>query len=379
MKTDLPSDLAQLLGGMSPASFLRGWWHKKPLLIRRALPGFKPLISKTQLFELAKQDEVESRLVSRIARTWDMITGPMTNRDFRRAPEERWSLLVQGVNLHVPAADALLRRFSFLPYARLDDLMVSWANDGGGVGPHFDSYDVFLLQAAGKRRWRLSPQSDRTLVEGAPLKILRRFRPKLEYLLEPGDMLYLPPGWAHDGVAEGECMTYSIGFRAPSAQELARGLYEHAAETVVRQGFYADPRLQPTQHPGRIDKDYVDQAIKLIGTFQPTRSMIESYLGTTLTEPKANVWFDAPDQPLRAPVFAGAARRRGIALDRRTQMLYCGRQLFINGEACAKPSDVLRKLADTRHLPADTELSASDLAALHAWHGFGWLHLGEVT
>ena len=393
MKTVLPSDLYQLLGGRTPAQFLRGWWHKKPLLIRNAIPGFKPLISKAQLFTLAKQDEVESRIVARAARAarggarsgalWQLHHGPFTARDFRRPSGEKWSLLVQGVNLHVPAADALLRRFNFVPYARIDDLMISYANEGGGVGPHFDSYDVFLLQAQGTRRWRISIQSDRTLLDGAPLKILKRFKPTAEYLLGPGDLLYLPPGCAHDGMATGadDCMTYSIGFRAPSAQELARGFMEHAAETLVRQGFYADPGLKPAARAALIDDAYVNQAARLIGDVRPTRAVLEDFLGCMLTEPKASVFFDPPATPLGAAAFARAAQQRGVSLDIRTQMLYRGKTVFINGEPAAVPlSATLAQLADARRLPpasiASAKAGAAAMQQLYDWYTHGWLHLG---
>ncbi len=357
---------------------MRGWWHKKPLLIRNAIPGFKPLITKAQLFALAKQDEVESRLVSHHQRVWQLDHGPFQARDLQRANGEKWTLLVQGVNLHADAADTLLRRFCFVPWSRIDDLMVSYAVDGGGVGPHFDSYDVFLLQAQGKRRWRISEQHDRTLLEGAPLKILKRFTPTAEHLLEPGDMLYLPPGWAHDGVAVGECMTYSIGFRAPSAQELASGLLEHAAENLVRQGVYADPQLAPAASPAMLSDAYVNQAARLIGNVKPTRAMLEDFLGCKLTEPNSNVFFEPPQAPLGAAQFAREIRRRGLALDRRTQMLYRGRALFINGErADAKASAVLQRLANARCQPPAMRLSAGDAKLLYIWYTYGWLHPGE--
>ena len=357
---------------------MRGWWHKKPLLIRNAIPGFKPLIPKAQLFTLTKQDEVESRIVSQRGRVWRLDHGPLEARDLRRASGEKWTLLVQGVNLHLPAADALLRRFCFVPYARIDDLMISYAVDGGGVGPHFDSYDVFLLQAQGTRRWRISQQADRTLVAGAPLKILKHFKPTAEYLLEPGDMLYLPPGCAHDGVAIGECMTYSIGFRAPSAQELATGLLEHAAENIERQGFYADPGLQPASSPALLTDAYVNQAARLIGNVRPTRAMLENFLGCKLTEPKSSVFFDPPQHRLNTARFSRAAFRHGITLDRRTQMLYRGKALFINGETAeVAASPALQLLANARLIAPGARLSAADANALRIWYTYGWVHPGE--
>src|SRR4051812_23589815 len=197
-----------LLGDITPAQFLAEYWHKKPLLIRQAIPGFKPLLKFEALAALAAKDHVESRLITHFDGSWDMQNGPLST--FPSREQKQWTMLVQGANLYDAGADALLRQFRFIPDARLDDLMISYATDGGGVGPHFDSYDVFLLQAHGRRRWRIGAQKDLSLAEGMPLKILRDFRPEQEFVLEPGDMLYLPPHYAHDGAALGECMTCSI-------------------------------------------------------------------------------------------------------------------------------------------------------------------------
>src|SRR5436190_12669774 len=202
-----------LLGGLSPQAFMRRHWQKRPLLIRQALPDVAAPLSRAELFALAAAEGVESRLIRQRGAGWTLRHGPFTRRQLPSLTQPGWTLLVQGVDLHVDAAHQLLSRFRFVPDARLDDLMVSFATDGGGVGPHFDSYDVFLLQVQGRRRWRIGRQKDLALREGAPLKILAAFEPEEEHVLEPGDMLYLPPLWAHDGEALGECQTYSIGFR----------------------------------------------------------------------------------------------------------------------------------------------------------------------
>ena len=285
---------------------------------------------------------------------------------------------MQGVNLYHPGADALIRRFSFIPAARLDDLMISWASDGGGVGPHFDSYDVFLLQAQGRRRWRISMQRDRTLEADAPLKILADFRATEEWVLEPGDMLYLPPGCAHEGVAEGECMTYSIGFRAPSATELARGLLEHMADSIERIGMYTDPDLRPVHAAAALPDDYIDRAVRLIGRLQPTRAMVAEFLGRSLSEPKPNVFFDPPGRPLGRAAFFRALHRRGLHLDGKTRMLHHRSKLFINGELVQlRPVPAaLRRLADARAFAADTGFNDSASELLYSWYTHGWLHLG---
>ncbi|MGH8821855.1 MAG: cupin domain-containing protein, partial [Rhodoferax sp.] len=229
-----------LLGALSPQQFMRRHWQKKPLMVRQAIPGFAALLDSAALFALAGNDDVESRLVVHGAKGWQMRSGPFARRALPSLKQPGWTLLVQGVDLQVDAAHELLQQFRFVPEARLDDLMVSYASDGGGVGPHFDSYDVFLLQAQGRRRWRIGRQQDLGLQEGVPLKILAHFVPEQEFVLEPGDMLYLPPRYAHDGVAVGECMTYSIGFRAPNRAELARELLQRLAEEA---GSVAGPVL----------------------------------------------------------------------------------------------------------------------------------------
>ncbi len=190
-----------LLGNITAEQFLKTYWHKKPLLIRNAIASFTPIFSRDALFDLAAQDDVESRLITEHKQQWEMRQGP-----FDRLPslkQKTWTLLLQGANYYNDAATDLLNAFRFIPDARLDDLMISFATDGGGVGPHFDSYDVFLLQAHGQRRWRIGAQKDLTLVDGMPLKILKNFNPTEEFVLGPGDMLYLPPQYAHEGVAIG--------------------------------------------------------------------------------------------------------------------------------------------------------------------------------
>jgi 50S ribosomal protein L16 3-hydroxylase len=380
MKIILPSDLHQLLGGLTPAVFLKHYWQQKPLLIRRAIPGFTPPVSRAELFELARRDEVESRLVSHRGGAWSLEQGPFERRRLRRADGEKWTLLVQGVNLHAPDADALLNRFDFVPRARLDDLMISWASDGGGVGPHFDSYDVFLLQAQGRRHWRVSAQGDRTIKPGLPLKILKSFKAEAEYVLEPGDMLYVPPGVAHDGVAVGECMTCSIGFRAPAAAELARGFLEYLAEHEDRPGMYADPGLKPTGDAALIDDALVRRAARLAWPVRPTRAAFEDFLGRYLTDPKALVFFDPPERPLGRGAFARGAARRGVRLDLKTLMLHRGKLVYINGESHAMPAGAgrgqLRELARRRALGPGVAAAAA-LEMLYSWYLYGWLELGK--
>lgn len=367
-----------LLGGLSPEQFLRDYWHKKPLLIRQAIPGFTPLLSREALFDMAAKDDVESRLITHFGTQWQLQNGP-----FSQLPpfsKKGWSMLLQGVNLHHDAAGALMQQFRFIPDARLDDLMISYATDSGGVGPHFDSYDVFLLQAHGQRRWRISAQKDLTLVEGMPLKILKNFTAEQEFLLEPGDMLYLPPHYAHDGVAVGECMTYSIGFRAPSFQELGEAFLQFMADSIDLPGRYADPDLDATKHPAEISRSMLSQVANELNKVKFTDDDVAIFLGEHLSEPKANVFFDPPAHPYTRKRFLGAAIKRGVTLSRKTRMLYRGRHVFINGEsfdAGRVDRTKLALLADVRRLDGSTVASSSEdvIDALHTWYQDGWLVL----
>jgi 50S ribosomal protein L16 3-hydroxylase len=367
-----------LLGGLSPAVFLRDYWHKKPLLIRQAIPGFAPLLSRQALFDLAGRDDVESRLIQQRDDNWKMDHGPLAN--LPPLKQSQWTMLVQGVNLHDNQADDLLRQFRFLPDARLDDLMISYATDGGGVGPHFDSYDVFLLQAHGKRRWQISAQKDLSLIDGMPLKILSNFQAEQEFVLEPGDILYLPPHYAHDGVAVGECMTYSIGFRAPAFQELGEAFLQFMADSIDLPGRYADPELSVTKHPAEIPAPLLTRVTEEINKMRFTQDDITIFLGEYLSEPKASVFFDPIDKPLTPARFEQAAKKRGIRLSRKTSMLYRGKHVFINGESFAvgrADKTLLSTLADMRHLDKLGLQHASPdvLEAFHGWYQDGWIEL----
>ncbi|MDB5774477.1 MAG: hypothetical protein JWP38_610 [Herbaspirillum sp.] len=374
----VPATDSTVLGGMTPSRFLRDYWHKKPLLIRQALPEFKALLSRAELFALAARDDVESRLVAKNKNRWEMQNGPFAR--LPQAGQKEWTLLVQGVNLHDDRADALLRRFRFIPDARLDDLMISYAVDNGGVGPHFDSYDVFLLQAEGQRRWQIGAQQDLTLVEGAPLKILRDFAPTETFVLDPGDMLYLPPHYAHDGVALGPCMTYSIGFRAPTYQELGEAFLDFMVETVALPDRYADADLRLTKNPAEISKVMLSRVADELNKVRFTDEDIRIFLGEYLSEPKASVFFDPPLKTFTPAAFTNAILKRGIALSRKTQMLYSGRTLFINGEsfdAGREDKALLSALADCRRLDAAAlaQASADVLESLYAWYQDGWIVL----
>jgi 50S ribosomal protein L16 3-hydroxylase len=363
-----------LLGGLSPRQFMARHWQKKPLLVRGAMPGLEPVLARRELFALAgREDGVESRLVAQDGKGWTLRRGPFTRRALPPLSRPGWTLLVQGVDLHEGRAHELLRQFRFIPDARLDDLMISYASHGGGVGPHFDSYDVFLLQAQGRRRWRIGRQKDLSLREGLPLKVLARFEPEAEYVLEPGDMLYLPPRYAHDGVAEGECQTYSIGLRAPARAELAREMLQRLADDAgddEDETVYRDPGQQATAAPGAIPRRLQQFAREALRAALKEPLALDRAMGEYLTEPKASVWFEGAKA--RAPL-------RRISLDRRSRMMYDARHIFINGEsyrAAGADALLMRTLADCRCLEPAQLARASQAARslLRSWCEAGWAH-----
>ncbi len=369
-KHDLPS----VLGSISPQAFMRDYWQKKPLLIRQAIPGMQALISRKALFELASEEDVESRLVSGDGESqpWQMRRGPFKPRGLPPLSRTHWTLLVQGVDLHVDALAELRDRFRFIPDARLDDVMVSYASDGGGVGPHFDSYDVFLLQAQGQRRWRISAQKKLQLRDDMPLKILSHFKPAKTMLLEAGDMLYLPPHYAHEGVAVGDCMTYSIGFKAETNHTMASVLLARLADFDAKHAAktYSDPGQSATVHPAKIPLHLQQYALQSIQQKLSHDKDIYCALGEWLSEPKPEVWFESQARPRNIT---------GVRLDKKSQMLYDKDCVFLNGESWHCKGDdahVLRKLADQRQLSSgDLAVAAPEVLHLITdWVQAGWAH-----
>jgi len=355
---------------------MRRYWQKKPLLIRNAFPGFTPFVNRQALFAMAADEVVESRMIVHKASGWTLRHGPFARTVFPPIKQPRWTLLVQGVDLHLDTGRELLERFRFVPDARLDDLMISWASDGGGVGPHFDSYDVFLLQASGQRHWRIGRQKDLSLEPDVPLKILSHFEPEEEHLLNPGDMLYLPPRWAHDGVAVGDdCMTYSIGFRVPQRGGLAGELLQRMADEFDDTTLYRDPDQAATDTPAAMPAALEAFAADALQRLLAERQSLACALGEVMTEPKPKVWFEEPQHDW----VPGA-----LTLDRRTRMMYDARHVFINGEgfrAAGADARLMRSLADTRSLAARQVALASPaaLALLQDWFEAGWLHCAPTA
>jgi len=371
-------DDTPILGVIGVDRFLRDYWQKKPLLVRQAIPGFRALVSKKSLLELAGREDVQSRLITSFGGLWSMRHGP-----FERLPKQDhdWTMLVQSVNLYKPLVDRLMRRFAFVPYSRLDDIMISLAADGGGVGPHFDSYDVFLLQAQGRRRWRVSSQKDLSVHADLPLKILQNFTPEEEWVLEPGDMLYLPPQYAHDGQAIGSCMTYSVGFRAPTYTELAREFLFSLAERIELPGRVTDTGRKRTDSPARLDSRLLRSAADRLAHLRGTSRDVTDFIGRFMTEPKPHIFFRRTR--MSAARFVERTQSHGVRLDLKTQMLYRKKNVYINGESLTVTSGQahwLAQLANARYATAPTcSALVADAALgtlLHNWFSAGWLRIG---
>jgi len=335
-----------LLGGISPQKFMKSYWHKKPLLVRGAIPAFElakqngePLgspISPEDLFKIAGDDIVESRLIK--AKPWSFADGPLKKKSIPRLDTPDWTLLLQGMEARHPAAAKVLSWFRFIPDARLDDLMISIAGPGGGVGPHFDSYDVFLIQMSGRRRWRISEQKDLTLNTDLPLKILQNFKVEQEWDLEPGDMLYLPPHVAHDGIAlDAGCQTWSVGFRAQSYKEmLQEGLWrlaESLEDVPELEKRFADPKQVATNTAEQLPEEMIQQVAKKLKGLKLDR--IETFLpgiAAYLSEPKPQAYFSGSANAYSPEEFKRLLSKQTLTPHPQTRLLALGKTVYCNGE-----------------------------------------------
>jgi 50S ribosomal protein L16 3-hydroxylase len=339
-----------LFGGISPQQFMSRYWHKKPLLVRGAIPAFalsakhgKPLsspIPSSELLKFALQDEVESRLVK--SEPWTLDSGPFSKKAIPSVDKPNWTLLLQGMEAHHPSARKVLSWFRFIPDARLDDLMISIAGIGGGVGPHFDSYDVFLIQMSGRRQWRISEQTDLSLNPNLPLKILQNFEPEHEWILEPGDMLYLPPHVAHDGVAlDAGCQTWSVGFRSPSFKELLQeGLWrlaESLEDIPALEKKFADPKQEATHTAEQLPEELIKQLSAKLKDLK--LDQIAGFLpgvAAYLSEPKQQAFFDGPSIPLKPKEFLKKLGAINLIPHPKTRILSLREQVYCNGDNVIK-------------------------------------------
>lgn len=349
------------IADLSVEQFMREHWHKKPKLFRQAFPDFEPLCDFDTIAEMASDEDIESRLIQHGKTGWTLEHGP-----FEELPpmnKKAWTVLVQGIDHHLPEAYDLLQLFRFIPDARLDDVMLSLASDGGGVGPHYDSYDVFLLQMHGKRRWKIGPLQDKQIEEGVPLKILKNFKPTEEFVLEPGDMLYLPPNYGHDGTAVGVCSTLSIGFRAPTQAEVLSGILRDLADQIDKDPemtncLFSDPGRSVQKNPAEIPDDLLNFGLNSLARFGAESHQIQCSMGALLTEPKSHVYFVNNTEDQEIHEIISVLGERGIALSMKTKMLFKEQTFFINGEIVNPKASLtvkqLQMLANQREMePSD--------------------------
>ena len=336
--------------GLTAEKFLDRYWQRKPLLFKQALPGFECGLEPDELAGMACEEGIESRLVleKHGATPWEARYGPFDESDFAQLPESHWTLLVQDVDKHLPQVARLLDPFRFIPDWRLDDVMVSYAADQGSVGPHIDDYDVFLYQAQGKRRWKVhtQPVSEDDFIPDLELRILPDFEAEQEWLLEPGDMLYLPPNVAHWGIAEGECMTCSVGFRAPTLREMAAAWFEQTVEQQLPGGRYRDPALQPQAAPAEIRDDALNEFKNLLQQQVDKLRQDDRWFGRFITEPKEHLHPTAQAHPLSTQDFHNRFRQKAVIHRHGYTRLAFTRNdgegqdtLYANGQAYPLPSE----------------------------------------
>ena len=372
--------------GMSPARFLRDYWQKRPLLIRRAFADFQPPLQPDDLAGLACEPAALARLIVHDEKRdrWQVHAGPLNEADFAATPERNWTLLVQDVDKWDADVARLLQHFSFLPSWRVDDVMVSYAEPGGGVGAHVDQYDVFLLQGLGQRHWAISddPLAPKAFRHDVELKQLVQFEPTHEWLLDPGDMLYLPPGVPHDGVAfGGPCMTFSIGMRAPSQAELTGDLADYIAEQLPDELRYADPDLKPVKAAGEVDRAVLDRLKQALPFAAVLRDdLLHDWFGRFITRYR-NAQAPAPlGRPLSAEALntklAGGAQLLRHPWSRLAWSRgKTGCVLYASGQAYPASPALAQALCAERELTPDRKLPAADRALLLALVNDGHLLL----
>lgn len=366
MTSDIP---LQILGGISAREFLRDYWQKKPLLIRQAIPSFENPISPDELAGLSLEEEVESRLVIEHGESpWELRRGPFDDETYQNLPERDWTLLVQAVDQLVPEVAQLIEHFRFLPNWRIDDVMVSFAAPGGGVGPHFDNYDVFLLQAHGQRRWRIGQvcSADSPTLPHADLRILSEFQGTDEWVLEPGDMLYLPPKLAHFGTAEDACMTYSLGFRAPSAAEVLTHFTDFLAQFLPDEERYSDADLTPVEDPFQIQSDALGRLRAMLTEHMGDERLLLTWFGQFMTEPRYPERVQGPEideTQLLGALNDGAILVRNLSARLAWSEVDIGLLLFASGQSRLLPE----------HLKELLKLICS-ADALHAENLATWLN-----
>ena len=358
-----------ILGKISNDVFLKKYWQKKPLLIRDAIKNFKSPITEKDLFRIAQNENAISRLIEFKRGIWQVKYGPFKKLDLPKKINTPWTILVQNMNHHLPFAESFLNLFKFIPYARLDDLMVSFATKKGSVGPHFDSYDVFLFQAKGEREWKISEQKKFSLDKKSAIKIITNFKVKNTWVLKPGDLLYLPPNVGHWGVSQSDdCLTYSIGFRAPGTFEIQSKFLDFIQDNLItnKNNLYRDPNLNLQKNPAEINSNMIKKIQRIVNQLRWNTNSINNFIGQLLTEPIEGAVFET-SKSMTAEVFIKDLIKKPLKLNPKTRMLFIKNNFFINGElieADKKSIMYLKQLANDREISIKSTLNKKDLNAL---------------
>jgi 50S ribosomal protein L16 3-hydroxylase len=358
-----------ILGKTSVNDFLKNYWQKKPLLIKNAIPNFVSPITESDLFIIAQNEEAVSRLIEHKQGIWQVKYGPFKKSDLPKKTNIPWTILVQNINHYFPFAESFLNLFKFIPYARLDDLMISYATKKGSVGPHFDSYDVFLFQAQGAREWKISDQKKFTLDKQSSIKIITNFKSKNSWVLKPGDMLYLPPNIGHWGISQSDdCVTYSIGFRAPGTFEIQSKFLDFIQDHLItnENEIYKDPNLTPQKNPAEISSNMTKAIRNIVDRLRWDKSSINHFIGQLLSEPIENSIFETR-KPLSLKAFEKSIVHKTLRLNSKTRMLFIKNNFYINGEFIKidkKYTSFLKQLANDREISLESTLNKRDLNAL---------------
>ena len=358
-----------ILGKISNDVFLKKYWQKKPLLIRDAIKNFKSPITEKDLFRIAQNENAISRLIEFKRGIWQVKYGPFKKLDLPKKINTPWTILVQNMNHHLPFAESFLNLFKFIPYARLDDLMVSFATKKGSVGPHFDSYDVFLFQAKGEREWKISEQKKFSLDKKSAIKIITNFKVKNTWVLKPGDLLYLPPNVGHWGVSQSnDCLTYSIGFRAPGTFEIQSKFLDFIQDNLItnKNDLYRDPNLNLQKNPAEINSNMIKKIQRIVNQLRWNTNSINNFIGQLLTEPIEGAVFQT-SKSMTVEVFIKDLVKKPLKLNPKTRMLFIKNNFYINGElieADKKSIMYLKQLANDREISIKSTLNKKDLNAL---------------
>ena len=358
-----------ILGKISNDVFLKKYWQKKPLLIRDAIKNFKSPITEKDLFRIAQNENAISRLIEFKRGIWQVKYGPFKKLDLPKKINTPWTILVQNMNHHLPFAESFLNLFKFIPYARLDDLMVSFATKKGSVGPHFDSYDVFLFQAKGEREWKISEQKKFSLDKKSAIKIITNFKVKNTWVLKPGDLLYLPPNVGHWGVSQSDdCLTYSIGFRAPGTFEIQSKFLDFIQDNLItnKNDLYRDPNLNLQKNPAEINSNMIKKIQRIVNQLRWNTNSINNFIGQLLTEPIEGAVFET-SKSMTAEVFIKDLIKKPLKLNPKTRMLFIKNNFYINGqliEADKRSIMYLKQLANDREISIKSTLNKKDLNAL---------------